>query len=90
MQENMEFPLGTVIHILWERLKNNKFWKEVLMAIWGTVNLAFPEAWNFVYQTLKMICARTENIRYYSDHDQLNTVRGKNSEREKISFVMNR
>lgn len=57
MQENMEFPLGTVIHILWERLKNNKFWKEVLMAIWGTVNLAFPEAWDFVYQTLKMICA---------------------------------
>lgn len=48
MQENVEFPPGTVIHILWERLKNNKFWKEVLMAIWGIVNLAFPEVWNFV------------------------------------------
>lgn len=44
MQENEEFPLRTIIHILWERLKNNKFWKEVLMAIWGTVSLAFPEA----------------------------------------------
>jgi len=88
MQENEEFPLGTVIHTLWERLKNNKFWKEVLMAIWGTVSLAFPKAWNFVYQTLKMICAGAENIRCYSDHDQLHTVRGKSSAREKTSFII--
>lgn len=88
MQENEEFPLGTLIHILWERLKNNKFWKEVLMAIWGTVNLAFPVAWNFVYQTLKMICAGAENIRRYSGHDQLHTVQGKNSAKEKTSSII--
>lgn len=49
MQENEEFPLETIIHILWERLQNNKFWKEVLMAIWCVVNLEFPGAWRFVY-----------------------------------------
>lgn len=79
MQENEEFPLGTLIHMLWERLKNNKFWKEVLMARGDTVNLAFPEAWNFVYQTLKIICAEQENISCYSHHDQLHTVQGKKS-----------
>lgn len=79
MQENEEFPLGTLIHMLWERLKNNKFWKEVLMTRGGTVNLAFPEACNFVYQTLKMICAEQENISCYSHHDQLYTVQGTKS-----------